>query len=85
MTSKFRNRLRAGAAVIVALAATPVFAAEAAVEAATDAALGAWLQQHGTGAVLLRPDRYIAGLADDAAALHALTVSLPWLKPPPRA
>jgi 3-(3-hydroxy-phenyl)propionate hydroxylase len=52
---------------------------------ATDAALGAWLQQHGTGAVLLRPDRYIAGLADDAAALHALTVSLPWLKPPPRA
>ena len=33
MMSKFRNRLRAGAAVIVALAATPVFAAEAAVDA----------------------------------------------------
>ena len=37
MMSKFRNRLRAGAAVIVALAATPVFAAEAAVDAAVDA------------------------------------------------
>ena len=50
---------------------------------ATDAALQAWLQQHGAGAVLLRPDRYIAGLATDAAALQALTLSLPWLKPPP--
>jgi iron complex outermembrane receptor protein len=36
MTSKFRNHLRAGAAVMVALAATPTFAAEAAVEAAAD-------------------------------------------------
>jgi iron complex outermembrane receptor protein len=36
MTSKFRNRLRAGAAVMVALAATPVFATETAVNAAVD-------------------------------------------------
>ena len=50
---------------------------------ATDAALQAWLQQHGAAAVLLRPDRYIAGLANDAAALQDLTLSLPWLKPPP--
>ena len=38
MTSKFRNRLRAGAAVMVAFAATPGFAAETAVDAATDGA-----------------------------------------------
>lgn len=36
MTSKFRNRLRAGAAVMVALAATPVFATETAVDATVD-------------------------------------------------
>ena len=36
MTSKFRNRLRAGAAVMVAFAATPVFATETAVDAAVD-------------------------------------------------
>ena len=37
----------------------------------------------GVGAVLLRPDRYVAGVAKDAAALEHLTASLPWLKPPP--
>jgi 3-(3-hydroxy-phenyl)propionate hydroxylase len=52
---------------------------------ATDATLQAWLQQHGTAAVLLRPDRYIAGVAQDAAALDTLTRSLPWLTPPPAA
>ena len=52
---------------------------------ATDAALQAWLQQHGVGAVLLRPDRYIAGVAQDVAALQSLTLSLPWLQPPPAA
>lgn len=36
MTSKFRNRLRAGAALMVAFAATPVFAAETAVDAEVD-------------------------------------------------
>jgi 3-(3-hydroxy-phenyl)propionate hydroxylase len=44
-----------------------------------------WLQQHGVAAVLLRPDRYIAGIAKDAQALESLTASLPWLKPPPAA
>ena len=52
---------------------------------ATDATLRAWLQQHGAAAVLLRPDRYSAGVAQDAAALERLTPSLPWLKPPPAA
>ena len=52
---------------------------------ATDATLQAWLQQHGVAAVLLRPDRYIAGVAQDAAALERLTQSLPWLTPPPTA
>jgi 3-(3-hydroxy-phenyl)propionate hydroxylase len=52
---------------------------------ATDATLQAWLQQHGTAAVLLRPDRYIAGVAQDAATLERLTHSLPWLTPPPAA
>lgn len=36
MTSKFRNRLRTGAALMVAFAATPVFATETAVDAAVD-------------------------------------------------
>lgn len=36
MTSKFRNRLRTGAALMVAFAATPGFAAETAVDAAVD-------------------------------------------------
>jgi 3-(3-hydroxy-phenyl)propionate hydroxylase len=50
---------------------------------AADAALQAWLRQHGVAAVLLRPDRYIAGVAQDAAGLESLTASLPWLKSPP--
>jgi 3-(3-hydroxy-phenyl)propionate hydroxylase len=53
--------------------------------AATDAALQAWLQQHGVAAVLLRPDRYIAGVAHDAVALESLSASLPWLRAPPAA
>ena len=52
---------------------------------AVDAALQGWLRRHGLGAVLLRPDRYIAGTANDAAALQALTHALPWLRPPPAA
>ncbi|MDP3783610.1 MAG: TonB-dependent receptor [Sphingopyxis sp.] len=36
MTSKFRNRLRTGAALMVAFAVTPVFATETAVDAAVD-------------------------------------------------
>lgn len=56
---------------------------DVAVLPATDQAVAAWLQQLGTAAVLLRPDRYVAGLASDAPSLERLTRSLPWMKPPP--
>lgn len=56
---------------------------DVAVRPATDPTVQDWLQRHGAAAVLLRPDRYIAGLATDAAALDRLTMGLPGLKPPP--
>lgn len=48
---------------------------------AVDQAVRAWLAQQGTQAVLLRPDRYVAGTADDAAGLGRLCASLPWMAP----
>ncbi len=36
-----------------------------------------WLRQHGVRAVMLRPDRYIMGVAQDGAELDALTASWP--------
>jgi 3-(3-hydroxy-phenyl)propionate hydroxylase len=36
------------------------------------AALGAWLAEIGASAVLIRPDRYIHGVAHDDASLQAL-------------
>ncbi|MEY2685203.1 MAG: hypothetical protein RJA09_2347 [Pseudomonadota bacterium] len=39
---------------------------------ATDPELLAWLNTHNTQAVVLRPDRYIAGMAHDAATLENL-------------
>ena len=39
--------------------------------------LADWLDQHGVQAVVLRPDRYVLGLADSAAALDTLTEQLP--------
>ncbi|MBP6900015.1 MAG: bifunctional 3-(3-hydroxy-phenyl)propionate/3-hydroxycinnamic acid hydroxylase [Burkholderiaceae bacterium] len=56
---------------------------DVAVLPATDRAVASWLQQQGTQAVLLRPDRYVAGLAGDAETLAGLTRSLPWMKTPP--
>lgn len=50
---------------------------------ATDPALGDWLHRHGVAAVLLRPDRYIAGVAADATGVDTLIRSLPWLEAPP--
>jgi len=50
---------------------------------ATDPALLDWLHQHGAAAVVLRPDRYVAGVARDAAELDRLTAALPGLKPAP--
>ena len=50
---------------------------------ATDPALADWLQRHGVAAVLLRPDRYIAGVAADAAGVDRLIRALPWLEAPP--
>lgn len=55
----------------------------ASVVKATDRAVLAWLQQHNAQAVLLRPDRYLAGVAQDVASLERLTQSLPWMNPPP--
>ena len=40
-------------------------------------ALAAWLHQHQAVAVVLRPDRYIAGLARDAAELETVCAHLP--------
>ncbi len=39
--------------------------------------IAAWLGEHGARAVLLRPDRYIFGLAHDAAGLDRLSARLP--------
>lgn len=56
---------------------------DVAVLPATGEALPCWLRQHDAAAVLLRPDRYVAGLARSAAGLAALTRSLPGLRAPP--
>ncbi|GAA4553943.1 bifunctional 3-(3-hydroxy-phenyl)propionate/3-hydroxycinnamic acid hydroxylase [Pseudonocardia xishanensis] len=45
------------------------------VEADSDG-LRAWLAELGTAAVLVRPDRYLFGTAEDAASLHALAARL---------
>ena len=44
---------------------------------ARDPELRAWLQQHGVQAVVLRPDRYIAGMAQTPAELDSLCALLP--------
>ena len=44
---------------------------------ARDPELRAWLQQHGVQAVVLRPDRYIAGVAQTPAELDSLCALLP--------
>ncbi len=54
-----------------------------ALQPAADAALHAWLEAHGTAAVLVRPDRYVAGVAADAGQLAQLVQSLPGLTAPP--
>lgn len=46
---------------------------------ANDAALQEWLTTQGTHAVIVRPDRYILGLAQSSAELDALTQQ--WLHP----
>jgi 3-(3-hydroxy-phenyl)propionate hydroxylase len=43
----------------------------------TSPAVAAWLEQHGTSAVLLRPDRYIVGTAIDNAGVARLAGLLP--------
>lgn len=47
------------------------------VRAATDPAVQAWLQQQNVRAVMLRPDRYVLGVARSAADLDALAELLP--------
>lgn len=52
-------------------------ALEAVVRPAHDPELQAWLNQHGVHAVVLRPDRYIVGVAQTAAQLEQLSQVLP--------
>ncbi len=59
-----------------ALAATLQAGERLAVLAADQPALQDWLRQYRAAAVLLRPDKYIAGTADDAPALRALIKNL---------
>ncbi len=47
------------------------------VRADADPEVQDWLRTHGVRAVILRPDRYIMGVARDAAELDALTASWP--------
>ena len=56
---------------------------DVAVQAATGQELTGWLRDHAAAAVLLRPDRYIAALVPDLAALGRLLTQLPGLKVPP--
>lgn len=44
---------------------------------ARDAGLREWFDQHGLGAVVLRPDRYIMGVATSPGELDAITASMP--------
>jgi 3-(3-hydroxy-phenyl)propionate hydroxylase len=44
---------------------------------ATDPALAAWLDQHQVDAVMLRPDRYIMGLARSAEELDEISACMP--------
>ncbi|MEO8279766.1 MAG: bifunctional 3-(3-hydroxy-phenyl)propionate/3-hydroxycinnamic acid hydroxylase [Ideonella sp.] len=49
---------------------------DVAIVAADSAAMRAWLERLGAGAVLLRPDRYVAGVAADVGDLPALLTLL---------
>lgn len=49
---------------------------------ATDQAIVAWLLTHQVSAVLLRPDRYIAGVARNAAELDRISTCLPQVTTP---
>jgi 3-(3-hydroxy-phenyl)propionate hydroxylase len=42
----------------------------------TDALFAAWISQHGCAAVVVRPDRYVFGTANDAAQLNRLIASV---------
>ena len=53
-------------------------AAGALVLPATDAALLAWLDAQAVDAVLLRPDRYVMGVATTSIALDAVSAGLPF-------
>ena len=44
--------------------------------AETDALFTAWMSQHGGAAVLVRPDRYVFGMANDAAQLNRLIAAV---------
>jgi 3-(3-hydroxy-phenyl)propionate hydroxylase len=50
--------------------------------AATDPNIAAWLHAQQVSAVVLRPDRYIAGVAHNAAELDLISQCLPQVAEP---
>ena len=42
----------------------------------TDALFATWMSQHGSAAVVVRPDRYVFGMANDAAQLNRLVAAV---------
>jgi 3-(3-hydroxy-phenyl)propionate hydroxylase len=50
---------------------------DVAVLPATDSALDDWLDSHGVAAIMLRPDRYLMGMATSPGELDAVTACLP--------
>ena len=42
----------------------------------TDALFASWMSQHGSAAVVVRPDRYVFGMGNDAVELNRLVADV---------